>query len=160
MHYFSTFGGKYLPEPANGTRSLIRGGASDEEDEFVKLLWRRFPEFCKTIFNPIVNGVDLYLYFDPADLQAHGVAYLQTVINQIAFTNHVRRDKARDLAQKWTKANAKGLFAMTKPPAARDIVDENNIEIHDHAYVEEALKEIWKGREIMTKKGKPFITSR
>lgn len=153
MHYFSTFGGKYLPEPANGMKQLVRGGAPDEEDEFIKLLWRRFPEFCKTIFSPIVNGVGLYHYFDSADLEAHGITYLQTVINQIAFANHVRRDKARDFAQDWTKANVERFFAMTKPPGARDILDEKDIDLYDHVYVDEALKEIWKGTETVTNEG-------
>ena len=153
MHYFSTFGGKYLPEPANGGRQLIRGGAPDEEDEFIKLLSRRFPAFCKTIFSPIVNGVDLNLYFDSADVEAHGVTYLQTVINQIAFDNHKHRDKARDFAHQWTKANAERFLAMTKPPGVRDILDEKDIDLYDHVYVEEALKEIWQGRETVTEKG-------
>ncbi|KAG6993975.1 GDP dissociation inhibitor [Physcia stellaris] len=152
MHYFSTFGGKYLPEPATGRRPLIRGGAPDEEDEFFKLLWRRFPDFCKTIFSPVVNGVDLNLYFDSADLEAHGVTYLQTIINQIAFANHARRDKAREFAHEWTKANAEQFFAMTKPPEARDALDDKDLDLYDHMYVEETLKEIWHGRQTVMKK--------
>lgn len=153
VHYFSTFGGKYLPEPASKTNRLVLVGA--EEDEFITRLRRLFPDFCTKILSLIEDNAQLYQYFDDKDLEVHGVVYLRSLINRIALDNFCRLDKAREVVHNWTKDNAKRSSAMREPPEARAIFEKEELKICNEFYLAKAIREIWEERETVAEKSDP-----
>ena len=141
--YFSTFGGKFKADRANGMKQLVRSDAGDGEDRFIALLRQRFPRECDDILDLIIDSLQLNVWFDRNDLGAHGVEYLTSVINNIAFENRRRLVKAEEFINGWTKRKAAQVLRMKGPRKASRIFKKEEVDLYGEVFLEKALKSIW-----------------
>ncbi|KAG6991406.1 hypothetical protein G7Y79_00052g087460 [Physcia stellaris] len=128
-----------LKENAKKFRAPVTGTMEGPDDKRLSAAWN-MKLFQKQFF----QFVDLLILYLALELFVKKAGHFRK--------NHARRDKAREFAHQWTKANAERFFAMTKPPEARDALDDKDLDLYDHMYVEETLKEIWHGRQTVMKK--------
>ena len=152
--YFSTFGGKFKEDRANGMKELPRSDADDGDDRLIALLRQRFPEECDSILDQITqrDSSKLNDWFDRNDIEAHGEEYLRNVINQIAFENlrslhrlHVAEEFINERAKlKETQGLSTTEPSTTEPRKACDeTFNKEEIDLYGRVFLEKALKNIW-----------------
>ena len=138
-------------------KEVIRSDAGDGDDRFIALLRQRFPEECDGIFDQISSRETFQLnaWFDRNDFEAHGVEYLRSVINEIAFENHGRLHKAKEFINGWTKLKAPQVLSTTEPRNACEIFTKEEIDLYGRVFLEKALESIWneRGKEKGEQKG-------
>lgn len=134
-------------------KELIRSDAGDGDDRFIALLRQRFPRKCDGIWDPIIHSYQLNDWFDRNDCEVHGVDYLISVINQIAFENLRRLEEAKKFIEEWTKLNAAQVLTRTGPRKACEIFNKEEIDSYGGVFLEKALESIWIEKEKTARKG-------
>ena len=147
MAYFSTKGGKWPPRPAPAIRSrlIVRGdlGDRDARDEFVVRLRKEFPEKCKEIKAIPGPSRDVYEYFDGYDVYVHGLHYLDSIIDQIAWDNVGRIKHLDKFVDVWKMKNEDLFWSLTQESTLQEVFGKDDFEAHDEEWLEDALERIW-----------------
>jgi hypothetical protein len=93
---------------------------------------------CRTIRLPIHN---LYHYFDHFDVHLHGTNFIQHVLDQIGRENINRTQTLLRFVHEWTISNI-NRFMEIVPDSGEDTFNEEERDIYDEGFLEEALLQL------------------
>ena len=149
--YFSTHGGKWAPEPVPVVRShvIVRGDLADIDagDQFLARLRREFPEKCKSILKPLEHAHDIYEYFDGKDVSIHGLGYLRSLLDRIAWDNLHRIQKLERFVQNWINNNENLFWSLTGRLTIQEVFNQKDIDEYGKEWLEDSLERIWRRRD-------------
>ena len=149
--YFSTNGGKWAPQPVPAVRShaIVRGDIADIDghDEYLARLRRDFPDKCKEILNPPKHPHDIYDYFDGKDVSIHGLGYLRSLLDRIAWDNLHRIQNLESFVEKWMNNNGDLFWSLSEKPTVPEIFSQTDIDEYGKEWLEDSLERIWSKRD-------------
>lgn len=129
---------------------MIRGDIISHHEEYDGFIWRLrqdFPEKAKKVA-PGSGAAEVDQYFDAHDIAHYGLDYLTSVIKQLGEENATYEADLAKWVEVWRDKHETTFWDMTQNPTVHEVFSALDLEAHDEEWLAEALKCIWRLRDL------------